>query len=107
MALATYQSCSFQEKRAVLRTFWTRRLDESEKINCAAREYAPFALGLVSIITVELLVIAVTLIARVNGWAWAATLATVLCAWSLIWTIMCSRAAGAHPSSTLRLPTDS
>ena len=91
MALATYNSCSFNEKRAVLRTFWSGRAHQSDKINQAAREYGPYALWLVVIITIELLIIAALLVARTNGWAWVATAATVLALWSLWWTIQCRR----------------
>lgn len=97
MGLSTYNSCTFHEKRAVLRTFWSGRADESEKINLAAREYSPFALGLVAIITFELIVIAGLLVARANGWAWVATSATVLAVWSLWWTVMCRRRINASP----------
>ena len=57
MALRTYRECSFAEKRAVLRVFWSGRPDGSARINRAAREYAPYALGLIVIISVELLII--------------------------------------------------
>lgn len=95
MGLATYKSCSFNEKRAVLRTFWSCRTHESEKINQAAREYGPYALGLVAVVTVELVIIATLLFARANGWTWVATSATVLSLWSLWWTAQCrSRLSG-------------
>jgi uncharacterized Tic20 family protein len=89
--LITYNSCTFNEKRAVLRTFWSGRADESEKINLAAREYGPYALALVVIISLELIIIATLLIARANGWAWVATASTVLALWSLGWTVVCRR----------------
>ncbi|MDH2903555.1 MAG: hypothetical protein PXZ08_06360 [Actinomycetota bacterium] len=91
MGLATYKSCTFNEKRAVLRTFWSCRAHESEKINQAAREYGPYALVLVLVISVELVVIAALLVARANGWAWIATAASVLGLWSLWWTVQCRR----------------
>ena len=99
MGLTTYNSCSFNEKRAVLRTFWSGREDESAKINLAAREYGPYALGLVVIITFELIVIAALLVARANGWAWTATAATVLALWSLWWTVACRRRINATRSA--------
>lgn len=89
MRLTTYRTCSFPEKRAVLRTFWTGHASDSEKINVAAREYGPYALTLVAIITFELVVIAALLIARANGWAWIATGSFVLALWSLWWTAVC------------------
>lgn len=91
MGLATYRSCTSAEKRAVLRTFWSGRGGESAKINQAAREYAPLALSLVAIICVELVIIAALLVVRANGWAWAATAATVLALWSLWWAGECRR----------------
>ena len=94
--LTTYNSCTFTEKRAVLRTFWSCRTDDSDKINRAAREYGPYALGLVAIISLELIIIAGILIGRANGWAWIATAATVLSMWSLWWTVVCRRRINAN-----------
>ncbi len=91
MGLATYKTCSFNEKRMVLRTFWSCRPHESDKINQAAHEYGPYALGLVTVITVELVIIAALLLARANGWTWIATTASVLAFWSLWWTLQCRR----------------
>jgi hypothetical protein len=92
VSLATYQSCSFAEKKAVLRTFWTSHEDESDKVNRAAREYGPYALALVAIIAVELVVISSVLLARGSGWAWIALAATAVAVWSLWWTFVCQRA---------------
>ena len=91
MGLATYNKCTFSEKRDVLRTFWSARPHESEMINEAASEYGPYALWLVVIITVELAIIAALLVVRANGWSWVATAATVLALWSLWWTLQCRR----------------
>jgi hypothetical protein len=91
MGLATYRSCTFAEKRAVLRTFWSGHGDASDKINQAAREYAPFALSLVAVISVEVVTIAVLRVVRANGWAWVGTAAVVLALWSLWWTGVCRR----------------
>ncbi len=91
MGLTTYKSCNFEEKRAVLRTFWSGRTDSSDKVNVAAREYGPYALGLVTVITVELIVIAVLLIIHSDAWAGVATGASVLSLWSLWWTALCRR----------------
>ena len=92
MSLATYQSCSFAEKRAVLRTFWSSRPDESDKVNRAASEYGPYALAMVAIIAVELAVIASVLLARGSGWAWFALAATAFSVWSVWRTHVCQRA---------------
>jgi hypothetical protein len=90
--LATYQSCSFTEKRAVLRTFWTSHEDESDKVNRAAHEYGPYALAMVALITVELVIISSVLLARGSGWAWFALGATAFALWSLWRTHVCQRA---------------
>ncbi len=94
MALTTYNSCSFSEKRDVLRTFWSTRLHESDKINVAAREYGPYALALVVIIAVELIIISALLVDLASGWAWMATAASVLSLWSVWWTVQCRRRLG-------------
>jgi hypothetical protein len=99
MGLVTYHSCSFNEKRVVLRTFWSGRADDSGKINQAAREYGPYALWLVVVITIELIVIAALLVARANGWAWVATAATMLALWSLWWTLQRRRSTASSAAS--------
>lgn len=91
MGLETYKSCSSKEKRAALHTFWSARANESEKINHAAREYGPYAIWLIGIITLELIIVAAFLIARGDGWAWAASATTVLSSWSLWWSFVCRR----------------
>ncbi|MBW4030050.1 MAG: hypothetical protein HIU57_05135 [Acidobacteria bacterium] len=91
MALSTYRSCTSREKRTVLRTFWSGRRDESARINRAAGEYAPYALGLIVTIAVETVVIATLLVARASGWAWSGTAAAVLAWWCAGWTEMCRR----------------
>ncbi|HEY5303225.1 MAG TPA: hypothetical protein VIJ86_04130 [Acidimicrobiales bacterium] len=99
MGLATYKSCSLSEKRAVLRTFWSGSTDESNKVNGAAREYAPYALILVAVITFELVVIAALLIVRTNAWAGVATGADVISMWCLWWTAVCHRRMNARSPS--------
>lgn len=92
VGLAICQSCTFVEKRAVLRTFWSRNEGESDKVVQASREYGPYAFVMVAIITVELIVISVVLLAANNGWSWLAMTATVLAAVSTWWTGVCQRA---------------
>lgn len=93
MSLATYHSCSFREKRAVLATFWGVTADPSDKINAAAREYGPYALAMVAVIAAELTAITVVLIAVDSGWVWAGGAATVLALVSLRRTWTCQRAS--------------
>jgi len=91
MGLATYRSCSFSEKRAVLRAFWSGQFGGPAKINEAAREYAPYAVASITIITIELGVIATLLVLLASVWAWVGTAAFVLSAWSLWWSLTCRR----------------
>ena len=94
MSLVTYHSCSFNEKRAVLRTFWGVTADPSDKINAAAREYGPYALAMVAVIAAELAAITGVLIAVGSAWLWASAVATVLALLSLRRTWTCHRASG-------------
>ncbi len=92
VGLTTYRRCTFSEKRAVLRVFWSRRACDNDTVNEAAREYGPYALAMVGVIAVELAGIATVLAANANVWAWPATVVTalaVLCVW---WTRVCLRA---------------
>ena len=79
------------EKRAVLCVFWSGRPDESPRINRAAHEYAPYALGLIAIISAELLVITALLVADASEWAGVASASGVLALWCAGWTDMCRR----------------
>lgn len=94
MKLSTYQSCTFTEKRAVLRAFWSGRADESGKVNRAAREYGPYAFAMIAAICAELVVISGVLIAKGSAYAWLAVAATTLSLLSLWWTRVCQRAQG-------------
>ena len=91
MALRTYRECSFAEKRAVLRVFWSGRPDQSARINRAAREYAPYALCLIAIISVELLIITALLVVHASSWAGLASAGAVVVLWCAGWTEMCRR----------------
>lgn len=98
VGLATYQSCSFAEKRAVLQAFWTGRSNESDKINSAAREYGPYAYAMVAVISAELVLITVVLAVRSSAWMWAVAAATALSLWSLWWTRVRHRGSAALAS---------
>lgn len=94
--LAAYRRCTFREKRDVLRVFWSRREAASDLVGAAAREYGPYAMAMVTVIAVELAVIAATLLVGGSVWAWPATIATGIAAWCVWWTRVCVRAvAGA------------
>src|SRR5271169_7154728 len=90
--LATYQSCSFAEKRAVLQTFWSNHVNESDKVNRAADEYGPFALAMVAFIAAELVLISAVLLARGSWWSSIAIVASAFVRWCLWWTRRCQLA---------------
>jgi hypothetical protein len=96
VGLSTYRSCTFAEKRAVLRTFWSHHRDDSDKVIDAAREYGPYALVMVAVIALELAVISAVLFSAGNSWAWPAVTATALAAVSTWWTRVCQRASVAR-----------
>jgi hypothetical protein len=98
MDLATYRSCSFKEKRAVLGAFWTGHPADSEKVNQAAREYGPYATALIAVISLELITISVALLVSGSWWTWVGVVATALSLLSLRWTRVCqlrARSVGA------------
>jgi hypothetical protein len=90
--LATYQSCSFAEKRAVLQTFWSNHVDESDKVNRAADEYGPYAYAMVAFIAAELILISAVLLVRGSWWSGIAFAASAFALWCLWWTRRCQRA---------------
>ena len=95
VGLATYRSCTFAEKRAVLRTFWSQCAAESDKVGRAAQEYGPYALIMVAVICIELVLITVALVAlaSASAWAWLAGAAAVLAGVSTWWTRAPARGA--------------
>ena len=78
MVLAIYRSCTFTKKRAVLRTFWSQRAAEPDKVDRAVQEYGPYALVMVVVICIGLVLITVALAALASAWAWLAGAAAVL-----------------------------
>ena len=92
MGLATYRSCTFTEKRAVLRTFWSRRVAESDKVNQAANEYGPYAHVMVSVIWAELVLITIVLFSVSSAWAWPALAGSVLAGAGAVRARDCRRA---------------
>ena len=93
MGLATYRSCTFTEKRVVLRTFWSQRVAESDKVNQAANEYGPYALVMVSVIWAELVLITIVLFNVGSSWAWPALAASVLAVAGAVRARNCRRAS--------------
>ena len=91
VGLAAYRRCTFQEKREVLRVFWSRRATDNDLVGAAACEYGPYALVMVVVITVELAVIAMVMVADASAWAWPAILATGMAALAVWWTRVCQR----------------
>lgn len=106
VGLSAYQSCTFSEKRAVLRTFWSQHEGESDKVVQAAREYGPYALAMVVVINVELVVIFVALLRASSAWAWLGVVAAILVGVSLWWTLVCLRAMRSPSPSPSHLPDE-
>ncbi len=77
----------------MLGAFWTGRASSSEKVNEAAREYGPYALAMIAVISAELALISAFLLASGSWWMWLGAAATVLALWSLRWTRTCLRRA--------------
>jgi hypothetical protein len=86
IGLENYRSCTWREKREVLRVFWTRRPVDNQRIALAAIEYGRVAVVLICAITLELAVPLVfwhgALSVRI-GFA----LAELFSVWSLIWSL--------------------
>ncbi len=99
VGLSTYRGCTHAQKRLVLHAYWSRRANESEQITRAAREYGPYALVMIGIITVELAIVSIALATDGDRWVWIAVMATAFSALATWWTEVCRRA------TTPRLPT--
>jgi hypothetical protein len=86
--LDVYRSCTRQEKREVLDTFWRTRHRPSNRIHEAALQYGPFAIASLAIVVAELAFVILVSINRapVVGWFAAAFEAVVLLSlwWSLV-----------------------
>jgi hypothetical protein len=88
IGLENYRSCTWREKREVLRVFWTRRRVDDQRIALAANEYGRVAVLLICAITLELAVPLVFwhgVLAVRMGFA----IAELLSVWSLIWSLRC------------------
>ncbi len=76
----------------MLRTSWSHRPAESDKVTQAAHEYGPYALAMVAVICVELALISAALAAIGSAWAWLAVAVTVLTGVSTWRARVCLRA---------------
>ncbi len=78
MDLDIYRSCSWREKREVLKVFWHRGSGATSKIVAAALQYGHYATIAIAVIVVELAL--VSAVALVNGrhFGWLAAGAEVL-----------------------------
>lgn len=81
----------------MLRAFWSRHAGEPEQVAHAAREYGPYALVMVGIITAELAVMSASLVARHSALAWIPLVATALSCLATWWTEVCRRASFSPP----------
>jgi hypothetical protein len=86
--LDVYRSCSHQEKRAVLETFWRANDHSSTRIRAAALQYGPFAIiSLAAVAVAELAVVIAVSLHRAPVVGWLAFTLEVIVLLSLWWSI--------------------
>jgi hypothetical protein len=92
MRLDVYRSCTWREKRQVLEAFWSSRVASTGRIHEAAVQYAPYAVVSLAIVAIELVVVFIAALTRVEVMSWIALAAEAVVIPSLWWAIVRSRA---------------
>ena len=92
MQLDVYRSCSRQEKREVLNTFWRSSSHESSRINEAALQYGPYAAACLFVIILEVVPLLAVSIRRGYAWSWLAVALEAVTVLSLWWSVVRLRA---------------
>ena len=95
MSLNAYQACSFSEKRQVLSVFWQSKPSPSDKVERAAAQYGPWAVGLLAVIVLELLILLIVLVAMGHPVGWIAVVPGALAMFGLWRAVVRSRALAA------------
>ena len=85
--LEAYRSCSWREKRDVLKVFWRGKPSPDETLNTAAIEYGCFAIILVAAIGLELLPIYIVSISRGYLPGELAIASEIIVTWALVRSI--------------------
>jgi hypothetical protein len=83
MELDAYRSCSFAEKRQVLSVFWRSEPAPTSKIDAAAVQYGPWAVGFLIVIVLELLVLLLITVLAGHPAGWLALLPGALALFGL------------------------
>ncbi|MHB8379878.1 MAG: hypothetical protein ACYDB2_08175 [Acidimicrobiales bacterium] len=87
MKLDVYRSCTRQEKREVLETFWRDNVHASARIREAALQYGPFAVLSLGVVVVELAVVIAVSLRRAPVVGWLAVVLEVIVLLSLWWSL--------------------
>ena len=88
MKLDVYRGCTWREKRDVLNAFWRRGVVSPPRIEEAAVEYGYAAVVCLSVIALELAVVALVGVVRHDLWAWIAVAAEAFNLWSTWWSVV-------------------
>jgi hypothetical protein len=97
--LDIYRSCSRQEKREVLETFWRTNVTATERVHQAAMQYGPYAVACLVAIALELAFVIAVSISRAHVVGGIAALFEVLAVVSLWWAFVRTRSVRSQPSS--------
>ncbi len=90
--LDVYRSCSREEKREVLGTFWRAKGADSPRAERAAEQYGAYAIIYVGAIALELLVVIIAGFDHAHVVGWLALGAEVFVLWCLWWAVVRYRA---------------
>lgn len=90
--LDVYRSCTRQEKREVLETFWRTGVAPSARIHEAAFQYGPFAVICLFAVALELALVIFVSIQRAVVVGWLAVVFEAIVLVSLWWSVIRWRA---------------
>jgi len=85
VGLDVYRSCTRAEKRDVLKVFWRRDVDASDRITTAALQYGPWAVLCCTLLALEPIPVLALSLGRVDGLVAAAVVVEVVVVLSLWW----------------------
>jgi hypothetical protein len=94
--LDVYRSCTRQEKREVLETFWRANVHASARIHEAALQYGPFAVISLAAVVLELALVIFVSIHRAPVVGWLAIVFEAVVLLSLWWSLVRFRAVRSH-----------
>ena len=97
MRLDVYRSCSRQEKREVLDTFWRRGRRSGALVRRAAQQYGPYAVLSLIAVALELALVIVISVGRAYLIGGVAAALEVITLTSLWWAIVRTRSLSNEP----------